>query len=343
MNDSLEPRIDPDDEDTTLRLLRLAAPREAVSDARAARVRATVHAEWQTRTRRRAIRRRAMLASAILAAASIVLLIGPFNRSGRRSGPPAESVAVVEQIEGTPQRASGNSDALTPASLSRSEAIRAGEWIDTDANARVALRFADGTSVRLDAGSRARPISSNIIELSAGAVYVDTERESGRFEVRTAMATARDVGTQFEVRLLDRTVRLRVRTGVVELKDRVRSVSGRAGTEITLSATGAVSRPIVAHGSDWDWTSRVSPPLDMEGTSMAAFLERVAREHGWVVRYADPALAGEASRIILHGSVSGLAPQEMVDVAIATSGLKHRFEGGELFVLRASAPGRDVR
>ena len=72
---------------------------------------------------------------------------------------------------------------------------------------------------------------------------------------------------------------------------------------------------------------------------MAAFLERVAREHGWVVRYADPGLAAEASQIILHGSVSGLAPHEMVDVAIAASGLQHRLEGGELFVTR-TAPSR---
>jgi hypothetical protein len=336
MNEALEPRTDAADEDATMRLLRIAGPREVVSDTRAVRVRATVHAEWQTRTRRRAIRRRVVFTSAILVAASIVLMIGPFSQRDRRSASLGQPVAVVEQIDGAPQRASGGSDAPTTASLVRNEPIRAGEWIETDASARVALRFSDGTSVRLDAGSRARPLSSSTIELSAGAVYVDTERETGRFEVRTAMATARDVGTQFEVRLVDRSVRLRVRTGIVELKDRRRSVSGRAGTEITLSAAGAVSRPIVAHGSEWDWTARVSPPLDMEGASMAAFLERVAREHGWIVRYADSALAGEASRIILHGSVSGLAPSEMVDVAIATSGLQHRFESGEVFVLRAT-------
>jgi FecR protein len=338
MNEAPEPRTDAADEDATMRLLRIAGPREAVSDARAARVRATVHTEWQTRTRWRAMRRRVIFASAIVAAASIVLMIGLFGQRDRRRGPLGGAVAVVEQIDGTPQRASGRSDAPKAAGLFRNETIRAGEWIETDARARVALRFSDGTSVRLDARSRARPLTSSSIELSAGAVYVDTERESGHFEVRTEMATARDVGTQFEVRLLDRTVRLRVRTGIVELKDRRRSVSGRAGTEITLSAAGAVSRPIVAHGSEWDWTARVSPPLDMEGTSMAAFLERVAREHGWIVRYADSALAGEASRIILHGSVSGLAPSEMVEVAIATSGLQHRFESGELVVLRATRP-----
>jgi ferric-dicitrate binding protein FerR (iron transport regulator) len=323
------------DEEATLRLLRIAGPRETVSDQRAARVKAVVQSEWRARRRRRATSTRVILAGAILTAASVGLLVGRFNRVERSSVPLGGPVAVVEQIQGTPHRGSDRVDPPTTARLSLGETIRAGEWITTDANARTALRFADGTSVRLDVGSRLRPISSSGIELSAGAVYVDTVREAGRFEVRTAMATAFDVGTQFEVRLLDRTVRLRVRTGIVELKDDTRSVSGRAGTEITLSATGAVSRPIVAHGSEWEWVASISPPLEMEGASVAAFLERVAREQGWTVRYADPALAREASGIVLHGSVHGLHPREIVDVAIAASGLRHRFENGELVVLRA--------
>jgi ferric-dicitrate binding protein FerR (iron transport regulator) len=327
--------MDAADEEATLRLLRMAGPRETVSDKRAARVKAVVQAGWRARMRRRTIGRRVLLAGAVLTAASAMLLVGRFNRIERSSVPLGDPVAVVEQVHGTPRRASDRSDAPTTGRLSLGETVRAGEWITTDANARTALRFSDGTSVRLDVATRLRPISSSGIELSAGAVYVDTGRESGRFEVKTALATAFDVGTQFEVRLIDRTVRLRVRTGIVELKDNARSVSGRAGTEITLSATGAVSRPIEGHGSEWEWVASMSPPVEMEGASVAVFLERVAREHGWTVHYADPALAREASGIILHGSVRGLHPREIVDVAIAASGLRHRFEDGELLVLRA--------
>jgi ferric-dicitrate binding protein FerR (iron transport regulator) len=259
-------------------------------------------------------------------------MLGRFTEINRRPAAPGEVVAIVEEIDGMPQRVTELPDRST--ALSRRDGIRAGEWIQTDARARVGLRFQNGTSVRLDAGSRACLLSPTIIELKAGAVYVDTGGEAGRFEVRTAMATARDVGTQFEVRLLDRTVRLRVRTGVVELTDGARSVSGRGGTEITLSNSGAVSRPIAAHGSEWEWTARVSAPLDIEGMALSIFLERIAREHGWALHYADPALAREASGVILHGSVNGLTPQEAVEVAIATSGLRHRLESGELVVLR---------
>ena len=55
------------------------------------------------------------------------------------------------------------------------------------------------------------------------------------------------------------------------------------------------------------------------------------------MRYADAALAREASGIVLHGSVNGLPPREALDVAITTSGLQHRLESGELTVFRGSA------
>jgi ferric-dicitrate binding protein FerR (iron transport regulator) len=316
-----------EDESATVRLLRLAGPRRSVPADRAERVRAAVHAEWQIRNRRRAVRRRLQVGSLLLAtAAAVVLIVGRLGFRNPVEAPSGDRVAVVEQIDGASALAAG-------------DPILSGGWIETGSETRIALRFSDGTSVRLDSGSRARPLAATAIELAAGAAYVDTGRESGRFEVRTALATARDVGTQFEVRLLDRTLRLRVRSGVVELRDGARSVSGREGTEVIFSETGAVSRPVAVYGSEWNWAARVSRPPDIEGLALSAFLERVARDHGWSVHYADAALAREAAGIILHGSVKGLLAPEAVAVAITTSGLEHRLEKGELVVVR----GRDAK
>jgi ferric-dicitrate binding protein FerR (iron transport regulator) len=322
------------EEEAVVRLLRFAGPRPPVPALRAARVRAAVHAHWQVGRGRRASRRRLLSGSLLLAtAAALILMVARVVFQDRAGAPAGELVAVVEQMEGEPRRAFGMANAVR---LEPNESIRPGEWIETDAHARVALRFSDGASVRIDAGSRVRALAPNSLDLSAGAVYVDTGRESGGFEVRTPVATARDVGTQFEVRMLGPSVRLRVRTGLVELKDNHRSVTGRGGTEVLFSSSGAESRPIAAHGSEWDWTIGVAPPLNIEGLALSAVLERVARENGWTLRYADPSLAREASAIILHGSVKGLAPREALDVAIATSGLRHRLEHGELVVLRGS-------
>ena len=343
MSDQPSP-TDTADEDHTVRLLRLAGPRLPVSDERTVRVRAAVYPRWRAANRRRAIRRRVLTGAAILTAAAVlVVMVGRalrVDRPGTAIGT-SEVVAVVERIDGTPRRVTDNLSAsptrgLSLNSLALNDAVRTSEWIETDASARVALRFSNGASVRLDVGSRARPLSTSVIELSSGAVYVDTGRSSAHFDVRTPLATAHDVGTQFEVRLIDLTLRLRVRTGIVELRSGARSVSGRGGMEVTFSAAGTASRPIAPHGSEWQWTSNLAPPLEIEGMALSTFLERIAHEHGWELRYADAALAREASAIVLHGSVNGLSPRDALNVALTTSGLHHRFDNGELTVFRGS-------
>jgi ferric-dicitrate binding protein FerR (iron transport regulator) len=315
----------------------MAGPREPVPTIRAARVREAVRAEWESRSHRRTIRRRIALAASLVAAAAVLVAVtGRIGPIDTRPVPQGEPVAIVERIDGVPRRIAQEGDRPVTTRLAPKDAVRTGELIETDAHARIAIQFLDGTSVRLDTGSDVRPIAGNIIELIAGAVYIDTRRESGGFEVRTGTATARDIGTQFEVRLVERSVRVRVRSGVVELSDRTRSVTGRAGTEITLLPTGAVSRPFAAHGPEWEWTAAVSPALEIEGVSLGSFLDRIVREQGWTVQYADAALAREAATIVLHGSVRGLSPREALDVALATSGLRHRLEDGELVILRGT-------
>lgn len=325
-NARLQPRDDDEEDGNIERLLGLAGPRAGVSRLRTERVRANVRLEWQRRAQRRATKRKVMFMTALAGAAAILLVVADTPVFERGGALPAEAVAVVEHVDGTPD------------GLRSGQSIRIAEQIETGEAVRIALRFTDGTSLRIDARSRLRVLSASAIDLTAGAVYVDTGNESGRFEVRTALATARDIGTQFEVRLLDGQLRLRVRTGVVELRDEARSISGRPGTEILLSASGAVSRPVAVHGADWDWTARLAPRVEMEGRSLAAFLERTAREQGWTIDYRDPSVERDASRTVLHGSVDGLAPADAVAVAIATSGLGHHLDRGALVVFRQDAP-----
>ena len=171
------------------------------------------------------------------AALVVLFVLGRTATPGRVVLPPGPPIAVVERVD------------QSAISLQPGDSIRVGEWIETTAEARVALRFADGTSVRFDAASRARPLSANIIELTAGAVYVDSAPASAGFEVQTPIATVRDVGTQFEVRVQSAATRVRVRSGKVELRHGTRVVSGEAGTEVTMSAerrgepTDRISQP----------------------------------------------------------------------------------------------------
>jgi ferric-dicitrate binding protein FerR (iron transport regulator) len=327
---------EPGDMETARRMLRLAGPRAAPPGDRQARVRSRVHAHWKGGIRARAGRRRAAVWTGLLAAAAAVVLIVSRlddNPAPAQLPPAAVWVAKVSGSPGAAQRAMSGGSARQ---LAVDEGLVVGETIETEAG-RVALRFADGTSVRLDVSSRATLVGPRAVELSSGAVYIDTGTSARQLEIRTALGTVRDIGTQFEVRLLEKKLRLRVRTGAVELSDTRRSVTGHAGTEILFSATDAESRPLAPFGPDWRWTVEASPSIDIEGVPLAAYLDRLAREQGWTVQYVDSALARQAGGIILHGSVAGLAPEDALDVAVGTSGLAYRLDNGRLVVSRETS------
>jgi ferric-dicitrate binding protein FerR (iron transport regulator) len=195
--------------------------------------------------------------------------------------------------------------------------------------------------VRFDHGSRARLVSASVLELGAGAVYVDSGRQSpasrNALEVHTSFGVVRDIGTQFEVRLSNSSLRVRVRSGVVEVRRGVRGddvSSARPGTELTLGPTGASSRAVMAYGPEWAWAASLAPAFEIEGRTLGAFLEYLCREQGWTLAYEDPKLTLEASGIILHGQTTGLQPSEALAVVLATTGLTHRFEDGALVVAR---------
>ena len=324
------------DDDELARLLRTAGPRLGVPVDRSARVRQTVYQAWQADVRRRIARRRITIGIALLSAAATVALVVRVALPARDSVPARDvTVATVERVEGAVQAfPEGSSRGAMARTLGPDAAVHAGEWVATGTSARTALRLSNGASVRLDTDSRARLLSAMVIELIEGGLYADTGWESTGLEVRTPLGTARDIGTQFEVRLRDTSIRVRVRAGVVELLRGDRSMSAHPGTELTVTGGNAVSERISPFGPEWDWVASLAPPFEIDGRPLAAFLEAISREHGWTVRYADAGLAGEAADIILHGSVRGLAPDDAVAVTLTTSGLEHRLEDGDLVVSR---------
>ena len=301
---------------TTARLLQLAGPRREVSAARAARVRAGVHQAWAHEIRRRRVRRMLLVVPASLAAAAAIVV----------------AVYITRATEVAPAAVVGTSR--------DGRHVRAGEWIVTDSAARTAIRTATGTSVRVDAGSRVRLQTDTIVELTSGAVYVDTAEGAPALEIRTPYGTAIDIGTQFEVRLVAEALRVRVRTGAVAVKRDRESIQVGPGTEVTLTSQGAESRTVSRFGAEWEWAASLAPAVPMNGRPLAAFLADLSREHGWVVRYADAALAREASVIVLHGSVEGLQPAEAVSVALTTAGLSFTLEHGELLIARTRTKRR---
>jgi ferric-dicitrate binding protein FerR (iron transport regulator) len=326
-----------DEEDVTAQLLRLTGTPPGPSAERTARVRAQVHGEWRALRHRRMGRRVAATALAGLAVAAALVIAVWIRPRPATTTPAGRTVATSQRLQGRPLLVRGQPRGAERLTLAGSMSIRAGDVIETDDMSRASLQTIDGSSLRIDVGSRVRLVAPEVVELVAGAAYVATSAGSRGFEVRTSMGAVRDIGTQFEVRLVASSLRLRVRAGTVELHRGADVTAAAAGTEATVTTSGVAVRQVPAYGSEWAWTAAVAPSFVIEGRPLRAFLEHTAIEEGWTLRYADRSVEEAAGRTLLHGSVEGLRAEEAIQVALATSGLEHRVRNGELLVSRPAA------
>ncbi len=328
----------PDREEDIRRLIRLAGRRPAVPLDRAARVRAAARAEWADVVMRRRRRRFLWMGTALGAAAAAVLvvLVAPRIQLGP-AAPPAAATYLVESIAGDAWVEAPSGSQHTP--LRAQDRLSFGTSIATAPEGRVALRLATTGSVRIDGASRLRLSDADTLVLESGTVYVDSGREGAGVAplvVRTPFGPVREVGTQFEVQLSDGAIRLRVREGSVTLEapDRMHEVP--AAHELTIEGSGVVRRrAIPVHGEIWEWVAAIATLPDMEGLSARVFLDHVARERGWTLRFTDDQVAREADRITLGGALDGLRLEDALDAVLPTCGMTHAVEAGTLIVSRA--------
>jgi len=313
-------------------LLRLAGARPAPPAERMRRVRAAVHAEWARGVERR--RRRTLGVVALLATAAAVILALGLSR--RASSPlPAVTVAVLERVTGAHRglpiasRIDGG-----PAVVAIGDGVPAGAVVETDGAARAALRLSSGASIRLDTRTRLSFRSGIEVFLERGAIYVDTPPGAAALEVHTPKGVARELGTQFEIRVLEPEVRVRVREGIVRLRQDERSEDARRGDELRTEGTEIARGAVPVYGEAWSWVLDVAPPFMLEGRTLAEFLAWACRENGWTLEYADAASSRAARETLLHGSVEALTPAQAVEAVLPTSGFVGRSEGHRLVVGR---------
>ncbi len=277
--------------------------------------------------------------------------------------PIAPSVAVFEVLRGTVSIATASAGEPRPQSAWIGQALTAGAVIETGATSpprvlsstvlstpiaagagraptstasRAAFRLTTGPSVRLDHDSRVRLASGSTLVLERGAVYVDAQSSAG-VEVRTALGVVRDIGTQFEVRLLSAatdTLRVRVREGSIVLQPEDGTAhQADAGVELALNAAGVLERSQTpVHGSHWDWVLEATPIPAIEGQSLRTFLDWRVREGGWTLRFANAETAALATRISLHGNVAELTPSEATAMVLQSSNLDYAVTDGTLLV-----------
>mgnify|MGYP001229659288 CR=1 FL=1 len=340
-------------DDPVGRLLGLGGSRPVPDAASSARVRDAVHAEWRQSVRARRVRRWTLAAgqpAAVAAGVAFTILLPtsaipprvPLPGMEARAGVPAPA-AVLESATGTDIRM------LRPATfewapLPPFAPVPSGAVIETGPGTRGALHTPLGVSIRVDVNTRLRVQHPPVVWLDRGAVYVDdppSNTESGILVVRSRFGEVTHDGTQYEVRLDDRALRVRVREGTARiLRDGPNEVV-TAGVEVSVGRYGSVRRQAIpTSGPDWAWTLGLARPPAIDGERLDAFLSWVTREMGWSLRFADDALQRESAGTTLHGSIDGLTPDDALKSVLATCGLTYRVREGTLEIGEDTRRGR---
>lgn len=304
------------------RAIEAAGPRTAPPPEARALLEGAVRAAWQAKVaeqstvRRRQLRSRVLtLAAILLIAAGLSYLLLPQALSPFGSGPPPLAIVEAGSSTGHPIGTE----------------INLGATVETTAGERLALRLADGTSLRFDTETRLTLHQAERFTLHQGAVYLDTGPGAHTVAVETPYGTARDIGTQFEVRLTNNGLRVAVREGKVHLERPEGTHEAPTGTALTVAPSGQVERtPISPHGTEWSWVLTTAPPFDLEGSSMWEFIGWVTRETGWQLDTSDPQLERRLKGIMAHGSVEGLRPDEALEVVVPSAGLEYEVQDGVL-------------
>ena len=331
------------DRDDIATFIRAAGRRPAVPADRAMRVKAALHAHWNREVARRRRLRYVWTTVALGAAASLVLLLSfPGMRPNPIPSPDTRIAGTVESVVGDCWTGDHRDAASVEArSLGARQNLAMGSVVTTGQKGRISLRLASGYAVKLDRASRVRLVGPGILALDSGAIYVDSGQSgdnAGTLRIQTPLGTIQEIGTSYEVRLRQGSVRVRVREGLVILDDGSRSHQIHAAGELTLDekATASTQR-IAVDGADWDWFAELSAVPDLKGLSAREFLEWAARERNWRLVFATEDLARSASEIVLGGSAGGLTLEESLDAVLPTCGMSYRVEAGALIITRAAS------
>ncbi len=317
------------------RLLKSAGPRERPPPEVEHAVHAQLHAEWsamlQSNRGRRHRRGAFALAAGLLAAA-----VGLWIAASGTGAPPA-AVGTLAVVTGDVRERAGWLSGWRQ--MDGGDVVLAGRTLETGAGARAAMALPGGMSVRIDQGSRVALVGADALRIERGTIYVDSGPGVARrvqLRIETPAGTVRHVGTQYELRLLQTGVQLRVREGRVEFRSPDGAVEqGQTGEQLVIFGDGRVERATtLLHGPSWDWVADAAPAIDLEGMTLSRFLGWAGRELGREVTYDAALTSADLASVVVHGSTTGLTPGEALHAVLATTSFRADVVGGRIVIAR---------
>ncbi len=322
--------------DALAQLVKLAGERAEPAPERVAQNYAAVRAHWQREVQARRDHQPEVLAadqrhwqSFAVAASIMIAAVAVF---ALRPGTPAVHVGTVAMLMG--EVIIDGRPASADMRLADNAVLRTGEG-------RAAVRMASGHQLRVDTHSIVRLDNTHVLHLEQGALYLDsgTRPLSQPVSVHTAYGLARDIGTQFQVRVEEGAIAVAVREGLVELhREGISPIRIATGTQLSVDrATQMETRPISPTDPLWGWTEEIAPPFRFEGATVDQYLQWFARERGLQVVYEDQGLRDKVYAAYLHGSFERARPEAALSAVCKTSAIVCDIVEDELRVRRQPA------
>jgi FecR-like protein len=322
-------------------LLKLAGRRAVPDEHHQARARAAAQAEWKRLARRRRWSR--ALWAPPIAAAVVTAVLAPawFSSHPAQRAGHAQTVAMADIEVGTLQMVTGaitvrpcNAEATRPTRAGLR--LRTGDCVETAGDSRAMFVLTGGTIVKVDRNTQVS-LGRGVLTLERGALYVDADPKANDRDVvvQTPLATVRHLGTQFEVRLDGRAVRVLIREGQVEM-DAGGGKKWKAGAGEAMRLTADLDpqrRLITAYGPEWSWMAELPRPFILEGSTLRAFLDWVSREQGWRWQYEDQSIRALFD-IVQRGPIEGLTAKQALGMVLDANRLSFRETEGRLVIVR---------
>jgi hypothetical protein len=297
-------------------------------------MKAAVHAHWKSTLHRDQTRKRFWLGSVAASAALIILFV--LITQTKQEIPSHRPIQI-----GKFQIASGTIQIQSQENRnSRFTLAKAGDLLFIDniietRDGRAAIQIGNVVSLRMNSNTRIHIKSESLIRLMKGMVYLDSQGGPS-LEIHTSYGIVRDIGTQFQASIYDDSMKVGIREGLVRLYRNDQWTEAGAGTEISIDSSGKVQqRSIPIYGADWDWVMSVAPFFQVDGATLESFLTWIKRENGWEIRFVNNDIKKTAKDTILHGTLTGIRPDQAHAVVLPTCGVSYRFEGNVLILSRS--------
>ncbi len=314
--------------DSVGQLINYAGAREGIQAETMNAARRNVTAHWenvvatqQGRGGRRITHWYALAASLIVVTGAALLL------AQLRTTPEVILTASVDHILGDVF--------IDDVALRPGDKIPADARIETDAESRIAVRMANGQSLRIDTSSELFFHSPEHVSLQSGAVYIDSDGAPEHLPIliSTSIASVQDVGTQFQVRLLNATLIVGVREGSVEIAQQ--GQASRAidhGRFIELSPMSQGEERLLQHDDpSWEWIKTLAPDSAAPKSTLEQFLRRYADELGVRLRWTDIVSEENARKIEISGLDEDATPSESLEIVHAIADFKIRTDNESIW------------